>query len=139
MLLSAACSPKHTPEISSRETGMLRTTLTTEGAALTLRVDNIGDESARFCRYQTPFEGILSPFLKVEDANGDEAVYRGIMVKRAPPDAHDYRTLRAGSSKVVTFEWVDSWAVDSGTYTVQFHGGRVSGLPDSGPITVVLE
>ena len=53
---------------------MFRTTLSahaTEATTLTLRVENTGTSDARFCRYQTPFEGIKHPFIDVSGPDDD--------------------------------------------------------------------
>ena len=116
---------------------MFQTTLVVDtGTNLTLRVENRGDRAARFCRYQTPFEGFRAPFLSVEAESGEEVVYTGALVKRAPPGDDDYITLAAGAVEQASFDLTDAYAVSTGPYTVRFVGGMVSGLPDSESVAV---
>lgn len=116
-----------------------RTTLTrVDSTRVMLEVTNTSGAKAEFCTYHTPFEGIRNDIFVVE-RDGEELPYRGMMAKRAPPTKKDHRTLKPGAS--ITSEAVDlseTYALKSGTYTVRFRGGGVSGLPDSAPIELVV-
>ncbi len=61
--------------------------------------DNPGPDAVTFLPWGTPFESMLSsPFLVISKQVSDELLtvpYEGIMIKRAPPQNHDYLTVNS--------------------------------------------
>ncbi len=107
---------------------------------LRMRVKNSTSTPQKFCSYHTLFEGLRNDLFEVKRADGSELEYRGMMAKRAPPDADDFITLAPGEAR--TSEAVDvseGYAFTPGTFSVVFTGGSISGLPASKPITVSVQ
>ena len=102
-------------------------------------VTNIGNKSARFCNYHTPFEGIANEIFLIK-RNDEEISYQGILKKRIPPTKDDYIILQAGKQITCTVTLNDNYDFsESGAYTVQYKGSMISGLPDSNEIRFVVE
>lgn len=106
-------------------------------AALELTVTNDGDAPARFCVYHTPFEGMRNAFLDVTDAAGKPVQYIGMMAKRSPPTAKDWRTVAPGARLRATFDLRQGYLLVPGRYTVRFAGA--DGLPASAAISVEVK
>ena len=107
---------------------------------LRMRVKNATAKPQKFCTYHTLFEGLRNDLFEVKRADGSELEYRGMMAKRAPPDADDFITLAPGEER--TSDAVDiseGYAFTPGTFSVVFTGGSISGLPASKPITVSVQ
>lgn len=134
---SGAEGTEATPSAEPESTVLITTLLAeSPGTTLTLRVENSSTEPQIFCRYQTPFEGFLAPFLKVTASDGTEIAYQGVMVKRAPPGKDDYTTVAGGGAEQVSFDLAEAYPVTTGEYDVQFVGGEMSELPDSAPLHI---
>jgi len=102
------------------------------GAPINIKftVYNTTDTAAKFCKWHTPFEKLMSKYLDVKDADGNEANYIGPMAKRImPPPADSYITLNPGDSTAVDFDLTQGYAIDKpGTYTIKYNAVGMSGI-----------
>lgn len=108
--------------------------------ALRMQVKNPTPKPQKFCTYHTLFEGLRNDLFEVKRADGSALEYRGMMAKRAPPDADDFITLAPGEAR--TSDAVDvseGYAFTPGTFTVVFTGGSISGLPASKPLSLTVK
>ncbi|TCD10528.1 protease [Pedobacter frigidisoli] len=103
-------------------------------------VHNTADTSAKFCKWHTPFERLMSKYLDVTLSDGTEVDYKGPMAKRImPPPADSYISLKAKDSTSVDFNLLDAYSISkAGTYTVKYNSSNISGVvvKDSIMITV---
>jgi len=97
---------------------------------LKFTVYNPSDNAMKFCKWHTPFEPLMSKYLDVKDASGEEAAYQGPMAKRImPPPADAYISVGAKDSAVVTVNLLKGYAITKPSkYTVTYQGGNISGL-----------
>lgn len=93
-------------------------------------VYNTAATAAKFLKWHTPFENLMSKYLDVTAADGAEANYVGPMAKRMmPPPADSYMTLKPGDSTSVDFNLVQGYAIDkTGTYTIKYNASGMSGI-----------
>ncbi|MDF1662163.1 MAG: hypothetical protein P1V97_10345, partial [Planctomycetota bacterium] len=117
---------------------VLSTSSRKEEMSLRLLVENSSQNSAQFCTYHTPFEGIRNNIFEVRDAQGNEQQYQGKMAKRIPPGKNDFVVLKAGASKSVDFNLEDAYQFPPGDYTIQFQGSDISMLPSSNSVSLKL-
>lgn len=101
-------------------------------------VTNPTEDTLKFTVYHTPFEGMISKFLTVKDASGNEATYLGPMAKRMmPPPVETYHTLASGQSESVRFDLKKGYKIEkAGIYTIQYNGELISGVANGQPIKV---
>lgn len=84
----------------------------------TLRNEGFG--AITVLRRQTPLEGILGDLFDVT-LEGARRQYRGRMVKRGPPGAHEYVTIAPGSHAHATVDLAEGYDLSSlGRYRVRF-------------------
>lgn len=121
-----------TSEKSSYKTG--------DEIQLKFTVSNRSSQSAKFCKWHTPFEGIRNNFLAIL-LDGNKLDYQGIMAKRSKPDKDDYLELASGKSTSVVFSISKEYEFSkAGKYSVQFKGNEsINQLPDSEVITIDLK
>jgi len=87
-----------------REAGMYFVYIDIEQAddtiLLNAKLKNDSDQEIVFLPWGTPFEGaVTADFLNVKKVGSSEDVaYTGIMVKRRPPSAEDFKTVKSGDS-----------------------------------------
>ena len=95
-------------------------------------------DAHRLCTYNTPFEGFAGDILDVAAADGAEAEYQGISVKRGPPTEANFMDLAPSAPRSVTFDLAEHYALSQGVaYEVRFRGGEYTNkLPDSNALTV---
>lgn len=93
-------------------------------------VYNNADTAAKFCKWHTPFENLISKYVDVTMEDGTEAAYKGAMAKRVmPPPADSYITLKPGDSTSVDFDLNNAFTIDkSGKYTVKYNSASISGI-----------
>ena len=103
-------------------------------------VYNNSDTVAKFCKWHTPFEKLLSKYLDVALEDYTEVQYHGAMAKRVmPPPADSYTSLKKGDSTSVNFNLMDGYPISkAGVYTIKYNATNVSGIvvPDSLKIKV---
>lgn len=110
----------------------------TDSLIINFTVTNPTKDTLKFTAYHTPFEGMISKFLTVKDADGNEASYLGPMAKRMmPPPADTYHTLAPGQSESVRFDLKKGYKIEkAGTYTIQYNGELISGVANGQAIKV---
>lgn len=120
------------PEKSSYKTG--------DEIQLRFAVNNRSGQSAKFCKWHTPFEGIRNNFLDIL-LNGNTLDYQGLMAKRGKPDQDDYVELANGKNTSVVFSVNKGYELSkAGKYSIQFKGNEsINQLPDSEVIMVELK
>lgn len=109
------------------------------GTEVRMTVHNPSDAAQRFCRYHTPFEGIRNRIFRVVGSDGEEISYEGMMAKRAPPGPEDFLLVAPGKDLQATVDLERGYAMKSGSYSVNYRGTSISGLPDSNVVTVVVK
>ena len=141
----AACSPttQNTKEVASIKptTNQADTALITKlsipasvsvGAPveMTFTVYNPTDTIKTFCKWHTPFEPLMSKYLTVKDANGQEADYKGAMAKRImPPPADSYLKVNAKDSLSANVDVLKGYNIqNAGKYVITYEGQNMSGL-----------
>lgn len=102
-----------------------------EPVELTFTVHNPTDSTLKFCKWHTPFEPLISKYLRIENEQGEEAAYMGPMAKRVmPPPAESYVSVNAKDSLTATVNLTKGYQIDSpGRYTVVYTGENISGIP----------
>lgn len=103
-------------------------------------VFNPTEDTLRFTKYHTPFEGFLNNFLTIKDTNGNEVTYIGPMAKRVmPPISESYMTVAPHDSLSVNIDLRKGYRFEKkGTYTIQYNGGNVSGIADGEGVKAVV-
>ncbi|GHE30395.1 hypothetical protein [Sphingobacterium griseoflavum] len=157
LLLNASCqqtgNTKHTTLTSSGSTAptidtMLVASLEanatyklTDSISILFKVYNPTEDTLRFTQYHTPFEGFLSNFLTITHAEGQEVPYMGAMTRRVmPPPADTYRIVAPGKQDSIRFNVSKGYRFEkSGTYTIQYNSGAISGISNGDAIQIELE
>ena len=103
---------------------------TGDSVLLKFTVKNNTADTARFCKWHTPFEPLMSKYLDITDENGNEVNYKGPMAKRImPPPAGSYITVKANDSLSVNADLLKAYAIDKpAKYTITYNSTGVSGL-----------
>ncbi len=101
-----------------------------DSVMLKFAVYNHTDTAAKFLKWQTPFEPLLSKYLDVKNADGEEAPYVGAMAKRVmPPPADAYITIAPGDSLITKFNLLQGYALSkAGAYTIHYNSESMNGL-----------
>lgn len=101
-----------------------------DSVKLKFTVYNPTDSVQQFCKWHTPFEPLISKYLDVKDANGEEANYQGAMAKRMmPPPASSYQKVNPGDSLSIEVDLLKGYAVKKpGKYAITYNGEGMSGL-----------
>lgn len=104
-------------------------------------VHNRSATPLQFCKWHTPFEGFISSFLEIKQADGTEVQYRGAMAKRImPPPAEAYITVPAKDSVSVDIDLLRGYALTKpGGYKAVYRDGNMSGLMKVNDISFTLE
>jgi hypothetical protein len=97
---------------------------------LKFTVYNDADTARQFCKWHTPFEPLMSKYLDVKDASGQEMLYKGAMAKRImPPPASSYIKVNPKDSLSVTVDLLKAYEISKPSkYTVIYVGQNMSGL-----------
>jgi len=101
-----------------------------EAVELKFTVYNDADTARQFCKWHTPFEPLMSKYLDVKDASGQEMLYKGAMAKRImPPPASSYIKVNPKDSLSVTVDLLKAYDISKPSkYTVIYVGQNMSGL-----------
>ncbi|MFC4210386.1 protease [Pedobacter lithocola] len=103
-------------------------------------VYNNTDTVAKFCKWHTPFEKLMSKYLDVAMEDHVDVFYTGPMAKRVmPPPADSYTILKKGDSTSTNFDLNEGHAITkAGSYTLKYNATTISGIvvTDSLKITV---
>ncbi|MGY3055186.1 hypothetical protein ACVWYG_003399 [Pedobacter sp. UYEF25] len=93
-------------------------------------VHNNTDSARKFCKWQTPFEPVLSKYLDVKSTAGEEAEYKGAMARRImPPPADSYITLNPGDSLKEVINLTKSYVIpQAGKYIIKYNSENMSGI-----------
>jgi hypothetical protein len=102
-------------------------------------VYNDADTSRQFCKWHTPFEPLMSKYLSVKDASGQEMLYKGAMAKRImPPPASSYIKVNAKDSLSATIDLLKAYDISKPSkYTITYEGQNISGLAVKDSISFV--
>ncbi|MDB5148258.1 MAG: protease [Mucilaginibacter sp.] len=97
---------------------------------LKFTVYNDADTARQFCKWHTPFEPLMSKYLDVKDASGQEMLYKGAMAKRMmPPPASSYIKVNSKDSLSATVDLLKAYDISKPSkYTVIYVGQNMSGL-----------
>lgn len=109
-----------------------------EEVVVAMKVKNLGNATAEFCIYHTPFEGIQNNIFEISK-NSKIIYYQGKMKKRIPPEARHYRKLTLDQFIECSFILTGYDFSDKGRYTLTFSGNIISGLPKSNEVTFVIK
>jgi hypothetical protein len=101
-----------------------------DAVELKFTVYNDTDTGRQFCKWHTPFEPLMSKYLDVKDASGQEMLYKGAMAKRImPPPASSYVKVNAKDSLSTTVDLLKAYDISKPSkYTVIYVGQNMSGL-----------
>lgn len=112
----------------------------TEPVALTFTVYNNADTAARFCKWHTPFEPLMSKYLDVTNAAGEEVAYKGAMAKRImPPPASSYLMVKPNDSLSVKVDLLKGYDMAAaGKYSIKYNSQAISGLIVKDSVSVLL-
>jgi len=101
-----------------------------DSVKLKFTVYNPTDSVKQFCKWHTPFEPLISKYLEIKDARGEEAAYQGAMAKRImPPPASSYQSINPGDSLSIDVDVLKGYAVKKpGQYSIIYTGQGMSGL-----------
>ena len=101
-----------------------------DSVLLKFTVKNNSADTARFCKWHTPFEPLISKYLDIKDESGNEVTYKGAMAKRImPPPATAYTMLNANDSLSVSVDLLKGYAIEKpAKYTVTYNSTGISGL-----------
>ncbi|WP_413667083.1 protease [Mucilaginibacter sp. Mucisp86] len=108
---------------------------------LKFTVYNDADTARQFCKWHTPFEPLMSKYLDVKDANGQEMLYKGAMAKRMmPPPASSYIKVNPKDSLSATVDLLKAYEITKPSkYTVIYVGQNMSGLTVKDSVEFVYE
>ena len=103
-------------------------------------VSNGKSMSRSFCKWQTPFEPLMSKYLDIRDEDGNEASYKGPMAKRImPPPADSYQTVNPMDTLVSTVDLSIAYELEADKkYTVSFNSASISGLSPTNSVSFKL-
>jgi len=112
-----------------------------DSVVLKFTVYNKADSAQQFCKWHTPFEPLMSKYLEVKDATGNEMLYQGAMAKRImPPPASSYIKINAHDSISATVDLVKAYAIKAPSkYTITYVGQNMSGLVVKDSVSFVYE
>lgn len=137
LLMLSACSPTTRVSEKVEKSDSLAATMrmqnhikTGSPITLTFTVNNLGNHAKQFCKWHTPFEPLMSMYLQITDANGEEAAYQGPMAKRImPPPVESYINVNPSDSLSIDVDVLKAYSITKpGTYTVKYVGQNMSGL-----------
>jgi len=111
-----------------------------DNISVTFRVQNNTNTDVTFCYWQTPLEKeFTADFFEIKH-KGKLLEYNGALMKRKPPTEKDYITLKPNETKKQTIVINDAYNLNKvGTYSIQFLGSSINGLPNSQPISFIID
>jgi hypothetical protein len=96
---------------------------------MTFTIYNRTDSVRTFCKWHTPFEPLMSKYLDVTSAEGEEAAYKGPMAKRImPPPADSYVSIKPKDSLSIKVDLTKAYDIKPGSYVVRYNSQSISGL-----------
>ena len=112
-----------------------------ESIPLHFTVFNPTNDTLRFTKYHTPFEGFMNNFLTITQADGQEVPYIGPMAKRVmQPVPESYLTVAPHDSLSVNLDLKRGYRFEKkGAYSIEYNGGNVSGITAGKPVNVTIE
>lgn len=112
-----------------------------DSVLLKFTVYNQADTVQQFCKWHTPFEPLMSKYLDVKDASGNEADYKGAMAKRImPPPASSYIKVNSKDSLTSTVDLLKAFSITKpGKYTVSYNAQNISGLQVTDTVSFVYQ
>lgn len=111
-----------------------------EPVDLVFTVRNEADSAAKFLKWDTPYEPLLSKYLDIRDENGAYVDYHGAMAKRMmPPPADNYIEVKPGDSLQISVDLLQGYGITKPSkYTIVYVGGNISGLVVKDSVSFVL-
>jgi hypothetical protein len=115
--------------------------LLSDSIAFRFTVYNNTDSTRSFCKWHTPFEGLMSKYLDVRDESGQEVDYKGAMAKRMmPPPADSFITVNKGDSISVVTDLKEGYAIQkAGKYSIKYNSSEINGLVVKDSISVTIK
>lgn len=112
-----------------------------DAVELKFTVYNYADTARQFCKWHTPFEPLMSKYLDVKDASGQEMLYKGAMAKRImPPPPSSYIKVNPKDSLTATIDLLKAYDISKPSkYTVIYVGQNMSGLTVKDSVEFVYE
>ena len=104
------------------------------GSAVSLQftITNKTDQPRRVLKWNTPLEGVLANIFHVV-RNGEEALYKGITVRRADPVEDDYVTLAPGKTVDTTIDLAEYYDLTyDGAYEIKLETAILDTGPEKG-------
>jgi hypothetical protein len=112
---------------------------TTNSVPLVFTVINKGNNTQRFCKWETPFEPKLGKYFEIVNEKGEEATFKGAMARRVmPPPAEAYMQVPAHKNLATTINLADNYTLTAGTYTIKYTGGGISGLNPANEVKITI-
>lgn len=131
-LLPAACLAVEDPTMTPRlECRMSLPAQLAAGAPaeLRFRLKNAGPAAVAVLTWQTPFEGVFAPMLRIT-RDGRELSFQGPLMKRGEPEAAEYLRLAPGQGEEAVLELAPAWDVAApGRYRVEYVGRLLDVAP----------
>lgn len=106
-----------------------------DGVVIRMEVKNVSTVRGKFCKYHTPFEGILNKIFLVQYEN-QEIPYEGKLASRIGPSEEDYIHLDPGNHASCSVVLEGYSLKKKGSYKIQFVQSPSSNLPSSNTIEV---
>jgi hypothetical protein len=112
-----------------------------DAVELKFTVYNDAETARQFCKCHTPFEPLMSKYLDVKDASGQEMLYKGAMAKRImPPPPSSYMKVNPKDSLTATIDLLKAYDISKPSkYTVIYVGQNMSGLTVKDSVAFVYE
>ncbi len=139
----AGCSHPSPPKNPSTAGATLVVTLLPSQEVPTgirMELSNPGTTPVPFCRYQTPFEGVMDDIFEVRLADGTELPFRGPILQYAECESGEWFTVQPGRFHTAEVDLADGYPMQVGqTYMVRYRGSSVSTLPASDWLDLIVE
>jgi len=143
LLAVAACSRAAPSQVPRDPNAVLVVALhpsEEEPTGIRLEVSNPGDSPVSFCRYQTPFEGVVDDIFEVRTPDGAELPFRGPILQAATCEPEDWYAVQPGRFHTAEVDLAEGYPVQAGqVYMVRYRGSTTSTLPPSDWLDLTLE
>ncbi len=115
------------------------TNFSTGSVQLSFTVVNHADIVQYFCKWETPFDPFLGKYMLVINEQGTEARFKGPMTRRImPPPSESYIQVQPHDCASTVYNLAKNYTIKSGSYSVKYTGGSVSGLQSGNEIKIVI-
>ncbi len=105
-----------------------------------LEVSNPNQGPVSFCRYQTPFEGVVDDIFEVRAADGSELPFRGPILQTATCEKEDWFAVAPGRFHIAEVDLAEGYPLQVGqVYLVRYRGSDVSTLPPSDWLDLIVD